>query len=231
MRILAFVNQSTVCTDDEVARMAQAVSLQLCRDVCPAWRIPCVYSYFSKKADVPDFISPLVFFDHADQADALGYHDVDPRGLPYARVFAKEVLDAGGGIFTDPSGRNNTVSVTASHEALEIVGDPSADEYVGGPWVREGNEYALELCDAVQGDAYQINDMLVSDFLYPAYFGRGGGKLDHLNKLRKPFSVALHGYIIVRNSRTGEVNEIFGKSRRGRSPASRLEKRRRETRR
>src|SRR5690348_14351978 len=42
------------------------------------------------------------FLDDADQAGALGYHDVDPDGRPYARVFVGTILDSGGTLADGP---------------------------------------------------------------------------------------------------------------------------------
>ena len=47
----------------------------------------------------------LAFLDTADVANALGYHDLTPDGLPLSKVFVRTTLGAG-----------QKVSVTASHE-------------------------------------------------------------------------------------------------------------------
>jgi hypothetical protein len=53
------------------------------------------------------------FLANSDVADALGYHDVDPQGDPYIRVFTEPVLTNGG---TTLSG-SLSISACASHEA------------------------------------------------------------------------------------------------------------------
>src|SRR5439155_1447257 len=108
-------------------------------------------------------------------ADALGYHAVGPDGLPYGKVFCQPILDGGGEIFENPKRDGYAISVTASHEAVETFGDPSADEWVHNAAAPAGEEDAKELCDAVQAASYDVPTSLgmvsVSNFLMPAYFG------------------------------------------------------------
>jgi hypothetical protein len=65
------------------------------------------------------------------------------------------------------------ISVTVSHEMLEMLADPTADKMT--PAVG-GISYAIEVCDPVEADAdgYVIGGtqgIRVSDFVTPAYFG------------------------------------------------------------
>src|SRR5882672_9437152 len=86
-------------------------------------------------------------FDTADQAGALGYHDLTTAGLPIGKVFAKTTLDA-----------HDLVFVTLSHEVLEILGDPDINLIVQ----KGGRGYSYEVCDAVEDDSlgYDINGVL-----------------------------------------------------------------------
>jgi hypothetical protein len=56
----------------------------------------------------------MVFLDDADQPGALAYHDPTPDGLPQAKVFVKTTLE-----------NRNLVSVSASHELVELLVDPA----------------------------------------------------------------------------------------------------------
>ncbi|HXP45295.1 MAG TPA: hypothetical protein VN833_33940 [Candidatus Acidoferrales bacterium] len=55
----------------------------------------------------------IVLLNDSDQANALGYHDLATEGLPVGKVFAVSDLNAG-----------TSSTVTASHELLELLGDP-----------------------------------------------------------------------------------------------------------
>jgi len=62
-----------------------------------------------------------------------------------------------------------------------------------------GMLYAYEVCDACQDDefGYEIDGVMVCDFLYPAYFQTfrqpGSTKFDHLSKLSQPVPAVLNG--------------------------------------
>jgi hypothetical protein len=136
----------------------------------------------------------MAILDNADQAGALGYHDITPDGLPLGKVFAKTTVDEGG-----------AVSVTASHELLEILGDPDinliaeVDDGTGRP----AKFYAYEVCDACEDDqfGYKINGILVSDFVYPAYFesfrAANSTQFDFGKHITAPFTLLAGGYISV----------------------------------
>src|SRR5205807_6095662 len=64
----------------------------------------------------------LAFFDRADVANALGYHDLTPDGLPLSKVFVQTTLAA-----------KQKVSVTACHELAEMLVDPAINLAAAGP--------------------------------------------------------------------------------------------------
>lgn len=123
-------------------------------------------------------------FDHPDQPGALGYHDHDPRGVPYIKVFP--LLDAADGC---------SVSSTLSHEILETVGDPDGNSCVQSPI--DGRVWAQELCDAVETDTYLIDGVEVSNFVLPHYFApprSGSPKYDFMEKCVRPYEIRPGGY-------------------------------------
>src|SRR2546428_2377769 len=64
----------------------------------------------------------LALLDDADVANALGYHDLTPDGLPFAKVFVKSTLAV-----------RQKVSVTACHELAEMLVDPAINLCSTGP--------------------------------------------------------------------------------------------------
>jgi len=72
----------------------------------------------------------FVYFDGADEAGALGYHDITKEVQPVSKVFVKPTLEAG-----------ELVSVTASHELFEMAIDPIANLWAEAA---DGTEYAYE---------------------------------------------------------------------------------------
>jgi len=135
------------------------------------------------------------FFDSAHQAGDYGWHIVEAQGLPYAHVFADPSLAAGSGWISG----TDSISSAASHEALEMLADPAANEYSFNGARRM---WAREVCDAVQADTYRILAhglrVPVSNFALPAFFKPwADGPYDHLGVLKEPFSLAKGGYAVV----------------------------------
>ena len=142
----------------------------------------------------------LVLLDTADVADALGYHDLTPDGLPLSKVFVKTTLDAG-----------QKVSVTACHELAEMLVDPAINLVATGPG--SGNAfYAYETADAVEEAEFEIDHIAMSDFVFPAWFEAfrkaGSAQFDYLKKVRRPFQILRGGYMSV--FRNGSWSQVFG---------------------
>src|SRR4029077_11492770 len=66
-------------------------TLQKCFDqhFLPVWGYP-VTLYNTKKAKPSDW--QFIYFDNADEAGALGYHDLTTKGQPLTKVFVKTTL-------------------------------------------------------------------------------------------------------------------------------------------
>jgi hypothetical protein len=164
------------------------------------WGITASLTVIARGQQPPGGMWWLGIFDNADQAGALGYHDLTTTGLPIGKVFAKTTLDA-----------HDLVSVTFSHEALEMLGDPDINLMVQkGP-----RGYAYEVCDAVEDDSlgYDIGGLRVSDFVYPQYFEtfwkKGAAKFDHLGHLTGPVpTLTKGGYIGYLDFATGHWNQL-----------------------
>jgi hypothetical protein len=189
---VAIVNRSTVMTDEQVAAMVPALQRQVTEDFYPSWGANAALTFVGKN-EVPDPLCwQIVVLDNSDQAGALGYHDLTASGLPLGKVFAKTDLQYG-----------NSVSVTVSHELLEMLADP----WICWTIFNQSTNYAgiifpLEVCDACEADdiGYEIDGVLVSDFVYPTWFeaqwhGVTGVAFDKTGKLKNPFQLAAGGYI------------------------------------
>lgn len=193
-------------TIELLGRMTHALAVQCARDVQPLWEIFPPAISFEASGRVPLGAAPLVIFDTPDQAGVLGWHTVGPDGTPYGRVFVEPIVRNGGSLHTSA----NSVSVTLSHELLEMVGDPHVNEWCDDH--ESGWSYAEELCDAVQGDAYEIDGIFVSNFVTPLWFERYGSserRFDHLSLLTEPFALRPGGYAIRRGA-GGEVQNVWG---------------------
>lgn len=183
-----------------------ALELQLYRDFGPAWQAAGVdIRLFTTLDAIPfdDEASPLVVFDTPDQSGALGWHAVDPKGRAFGRAFWQILRDHGGTIHNGAF----SLSVTLSHEVLETVGDPYISWWADLP---NGIQEALEVCDRVQADSYDIDGISVSNFLTPRAFRNGDGPYDFLRLLKTPWEIRPGGYAI---RRVGErVENVWGAS-------------------
>ncbi len=190
MRTIQIVNHSTVVTDQQLAPIVAALQIQVSRDFAPIWDVDAHLVMVGKGQPVPAGTWQLLILDDADQAGCLGYHDMTADGLPLGKVFARTDLTSG-----------SSLSVTVSHELLEMLADPFIDRVVAVDLGRlQGKLYSLEVCDACEDDrlGYQINGVQVSDFITPYFFHArppAGKKLDFCGHISHPFQILHNGYL------------------------------------
>jgi hypothetical protein len=196
---VAIINSSTVLRDSVVKAAMPALQTQVHRDFAPAWGIDADLIFVPNRAKPPAGSWWLTIVDNADQAGALGYHDVTNAGLPLAKVFAGSDINLG-----------YQWTVTASHELLEMLADPDINLTAFVELSdKSGVLYAYEVCDACQADefGYRIDGTLVSDFVYPAWFEsfrkRGSTQFDYRKRIKKPFELLKGGYIGVYDVKAG----------------------------
>ncbi len=141
----------------------------------------------------------MVFLDNADQPGALAYHDLTPDGLPESKVFVQTTI-----------ANNDLVSVSASHELVEMLVDPAINLLSTGPDPKI--IYAYESADPVEELSYPVNGIAMTDFVYPSYFEvfhkPGSVQFDRLKKVKKPFQILAGGYQII--FKNGQWTQIFG---------------------
>jgi hypothetical protein len=192
---IAFVNLAKTPLGVNLDKLVAALDKQMQRDFVPIWGYPAKL-YVTKKPKPDEW--QVVFLDDADEADALGYHDITKDGQPISKVFVKTTIAAG-----------EKVSVTTSHELLEMMIDPGAQL-----WAQNGDGlfHAYEMCDAVEEEVYDIDGIAVSDFIYPSFFEPwhkpGSVQFDHLKRVTRPYQTLPKGYQIVSNGKSSR--EIFG---------------------
>lgn len=203
-QLVSVINQSKRISHEDAAAMTAAVGKQLARDVAPLYGLMPALEFVQPGGTPTPGGCPCYLMDEPDVDGALGYHDEDAQGVAYIKVFVNPTLDNGGTVKTGP----NAVSVTLSHEVLELVGDAPANKWVDGP---SGNDFAYELCDAVEGDSYEIDGVSVSNFVLQAFFdphAEKGSRFDFLGKLGRPFTMTPGGYQITRTE-PGKVSQSF----------------------
>jgi hypothetical protein len=192
---VAFVNLAETPLGVDLGKLVAALQKQMELDFVPIWGYPAKL-YVTDKPKGDEW--QVVFLDDADAANALGYHDLTKNGQPISKVFVKTTIAAG-----------QKVSVTASHELLEMMIDPGAQLWAQHT---DGRFYAYEMCDAVEGEEYEVGGISVSDFVHPSFFESwhqpGSVQFDHLKKVSRPFETLQNGYQIVSDGTS--VKEVFG---------------------
>jgi hypothetical protein len=193
--IACFIDKTTktplgVKLDDLIAAMQVYVN----QHVVPVWGTP------AKLIKSTGFLKDswaVVFLDNADQPGALAYHDLTPQGLPLSKVFVRTTINNG-----------DLVSVSTSHELVEMLVDPAINMMTTGPDPKI--IYAYESADPVEALSFNVNGIPMSDFVYPSYFEvfhkPNSVKFDHLDKVKKPFQILSGGYqITFKNGKWGQV--------------------------
>ena len=182
---IAVVNESTAISDADVQKMMPAFQQQWNKDLAPVWGVDNANFTFVPKNRMPASGSWwLVFLDNSDQANALAYHDLTNEGLPISKVFVKTL-----------NADHASVSVGATHELCEMAVDPWLNSAYQDP---KGVFWAGEVCDPVESDqyGYKIGDVLVTDFVTPAWFAyeHSSGNIDLKAHAHKAFDVLSGGY-------------------------------------
>jgi hypothetical protein len=193
---IACFNKATIPLGVDFDKLIAAMQVYVDKYVAPVWATP------AKLVKSTGFIKgawAMVFLDDADQPGALAYHDLTPDGLPQSKVFVKTTLND-----------HQLVSVSASHELVEMLVDPAINMMSTGPDSK--TIYAYESADPVEALTFPVNGIAMSDFIFPAYFEDfhkpGSVRFDYLKKVTKPFQILSGGYQII--FKNGKWSQVFG---------------------
>jgi len=217
-RISVINHTNGVIKDEELQDTIRAINFQLENDFRPYWHRGGKLRLDGHKHSIVsdrqhnDMRGDAVIYiwDKIDPSGALGYHDLNNKGIPYGMVF-KQMSDE----------LNEPWSVTFSHEVLELIMDPEVNMLVAG--MHPGGEDRIvfhwcEVCDAVQSQHYKIHGIPVSNFVLPLYFtqsdefeGRNDflGHIDKDKKILSSFGVAEGGYIGFYDPLSGKHENYF----------------------
>ena len=194
--------------------MVSALQIQVHDHFAPVWGVDAEVQFVS--GPPPRGSWWLVLLDDSEQANTLGYHDMTDECLPLGKVFLKTCADA-----------KVSWMATASHEVLEVLVDPAINLTVlrqddGGQAPLE--LYSYEVCDACEADqfGYKIGDILVSDFVYPAWFEPfhkpRSTQFDYGGRITEPFQLLAGGYATTRDLKAqGDWTQTAAKASMARS--------------
>src|SRR5450755_541912 len=149
---IACFNKATTALGVDLDALIAAMQVYVEQYIVPVWGTP---AKLIKTAGFQKGAWAMVFLDNADAPGALAYHDLTPDGLPQSKVFVKTTLANG-----------DKVSVSASHELVEMLVDPAINMMATGP--DRTLVYAYESADPVEELSFPVNDIPMSDFVYPS---------------------------------------------------------------
>jgi hypothetical protein len=180
---VALINQTDgdAVPAETLKRYRDALQHQVDNDFAPAWNVQADISVLDAGAAIPPGTLPLNIVNSL--AGQAGVH-TNSQGQPSAEAVNGDQL-----------------SITLSHELLEMLVDPSGtrviqaadlDPYSGGQQV----DYLVEVCDPCAVYSYDIDGVPVSDFVLPSFYDPDAtGKVDFAGFLAQPLTVPLGCYI------------------------------------
>ncbi len=193
---VACFNQAKTPLGVDLDALIGAMQSYVDQHIVPVWGTPA--KLFKSTGFVKGCWS-VVFLDDADQPGALAYHDLTPDGLPLSKVFVRTTLKNG-----------DLVSVSASHELVEMLVDPAINMMTTGPDPK--TIYAYESADTVEALSFNVNGIPMSDFVYPAYFEAfhkpGTVTFDRMKAVNRPFQILKDGYQII--FKNGKWSQVYG---------------------
>ena len=167
--------------------IAAALTKQFTTDFPSYWNVAGTFR--AATAAKPLLDSEWAFYLHnlpssTDPTGALAYHYRTPAGLPAGNIFAGLCAQYG-----DP------LPPTIGHEGAEALADPYLHRSVQDG---KGTFWALEVCDAVEGDTYDIDGIPMTNFCTPAWFeppaaGATGTQFDMMGLCSSAFQVRPNG--------------------------------------
>jgi len=193
--VIACLNQATVDLGVNFDVLIAAMQAYVTKYVAPVWATPAT---LVKATTIKQGQWAIVFLDDADVEGALAYHDLTPGGFPLSKVFVKTTI-----------GNGDLVSVSASHELVEMLVDPAINMMTTGP---NDIMYAYESADPCEALSFKVNGIPMSDFVYPSYFEgfrkAKSTRFDYMRAITKPFQILAGGYQII--FQNGEWSQVFG---------------------
>ncbi len=193
---------------DLVHNAAMALNLQVQRDLPQFWPITATVMYLPNPKKVPAGVWPVQLVAKLPPGEG-GFHS-DKHKQPFAKVIASK--------------DDNTWTIDASHEVLEMLVDPYGNrmqssvaiEIVKGK-IQDGTGqfgYLVEACDPCEANnfAYTINGIAVSDFITPHFYDpvvTPGTRYSFTGALKGPRQILPGGYISWVNTEIDEWQQLL----------------------
>jgi hypothetical protein len=193
---------------DLVHAASMALNLQVTRDLPQYWHVNSTVIYLPNPKKIPAGVWPVQLVKTLPP-DEGGFHS-DKHKQPYSKVIASK--------------KDNTWTIDASHEILEMLVDPygnrmhsSAAIQIKKGKVVDGTGqfgYLVEACDPCEDNSYgyTINGIAVSDFITPHFYDvvvSPTTKYSFTGAIKYPRQILPGGYITWLNHEKDEWQQLL----------------------
>jgi hypothetical protein len=174
---IAIVNRTSSVSDTTLKAVANAAAAQVHNEYKRAWGKDATFKFVGRNQN-PSSGNWVINITQSDG----DYHSVNGSNLPYGRVHVSGVS-------------YDYWTNSVSHEVLELRTNP----FVNQTRKKGSQTISLEVCDACETNdqGYRISGQLMSDFVYPAWFGGNSGPFDQRRLISRAWQVLPGGYLPV----------------------------------
>ncbi|MDI9872817.1 hypothetical protein [Flectobacillus roseus] len=206
-RKIALLDKTGKISYELLEQIAKAIQIQLQRDVSPKWDVSGEVRAFRTFGEIPaGFWTVTVVEETENKFNGTHWYD-STTNIPYAQARLTDWV-------TQEYSQNHLTKVL-SEEIIEMCIDPYGQRIVRGKDFEDSTkevEFLVELADPIANPSigYFVNDIFVTNFIYPSYFNVthvDGTKYDNLGLLKKPLDLFDRSYQIFR--RAGQWFKAF----------------------
>jgi hypothetical protein len=176
---------------DELRRVLDKINFQLREHFSPYWNIEVTARLILPEAEPGN--SVVYVFDKFDSRTAQRFHEALYPSIPFSAIYTEVSKRLG-----------ESWSVTLSRAIMQVVTNPQGKKTIEGPDPENPNRrvnYSYDVCSPVYAEDYDIDNIRVSNFVLPSYFGETFGKQNdylyrvHNGQTLRPFGINPGGYI------------------------------------
>jgi hypothetical protein len=193
---------------DKMAAAAEALNVQVTRDLPQFWNVQATVAYRPDPNSIPQGMWPVQLVRSLPPGEG-GFH-MTKHNQPYAKV----IYSAGSDDWT----------IDASHETVEMLIDPYGNRLQTSNAIEikqnqivdgEGKlEYLVEACDPCEANnfAYPIDGISVSDFITPDFYNpdaSSNARYSFTGAVKKPREILPGGYISWVDPQTSEMKQLL----------------------
>lgn len=203
MTIVAVIDKTGKIAYPILEKAVTAFQTQISRDLYPVYGVNAQIIACRSESEAPSGSWFTWIVDVMDNEGLNGYHLVDNINQKIVGTGAKGY--AVGTASGNPFGLvkyGGGWTITASHEIIEKLVNPWLDRQASKVDVDQdglaNEDLLMEIADPVQANAYSIDGVMVTNFVYPEYYTDvlpiEGRKYDYMGVISKPKEIAEGGY-------------------------------------